>query len=426
MNGRQRILRILSRQAVDRPAFDLGGTDCSGIHVLAYGRLRQRLGLPEKPIRCGCLSQLVAVPDADFLDALGVEAEALWFGARETKLWQTPFGIDLVVPKNFAVEDLPDGSSVARNARGTIYARRAADAYYFDPAAPPLAPVKSAGELEPFDELFQRWDYSAIYDEPIEQLAARARQQYQSTDRAVVALWRMHYLQAGQILRGFEQFFVDLMSDRDLAHAFLGRLHRVYLERADTFLRAFGDSIDAVFLTDDLGTQRSGLISPALYREMLFPYISELVGRIKAAGKKVIMHSCGSVARFIPLLIEMGVDALNPVQVSAHGMNPRDLVREYGREIAFWGGGCDTQHAMNAGDPEVVRSDVRRRLEDFGPDAHLVFTQVHNIQYDVPPENVLALWDEFRRQAGVVGQADPKASAGCRPRQARVQGGEKP
>ncbi len=118
MNGRQRILRILNRQTVDRPAFDLGGTDCSGIHVLAYGRLRKRLGLPEKPIRCGCLSQLVAVPDADFLDALGVEAEALWFGSRETKLWQTPFGIDLVVPKAFAVEDLPDGSSVVRNAAG--------------------------------------------------------------------------------------------------------------------------------------------------------------------------------------------------------------------------------------------------------------------------------------------------------------------
>ena len=414
MNGRQHILRILSRQPVDRPAFDLGGTDCSGIHVLTYQRLRQRLGLPEMPIRCGCLSQLVAVPDADFLDALGVEAEALWFGARETKPWHTPFGITLVVPKAFGVEDLPDGSSVARSARGAIYARRAANAYYFDPAAPPLASVKSAGDLGQFDELLERWDYSAVYDEPLDALAARARKQYQSTDRAVVALWRMHYLQAGQILRGFEQFFVDMVSDRELAHAFLGRLHRVYLKRADAFLAAFGDSIDAVFLTDDLGTQQSSLISPALYREMVFPYVSELVGRIKAAGKKVIMHSCGSVVRFIPLLIEMGVDALNPVQVSAQGMNPRDLVREFGRDIAFWGGGCDSQHALCAADPEVVRADVRRRLSEFGPNAHLVFTQVHNIQYDVPPENVLALRDEFRRQTGTAGEADGTVSAGRR------------
>jgi uroporphyrinogen decarboxylase len=411
MTPRQRILQILNHQPVDRPAFDLGGTDCSGIHVLTYQRLRQRLGLPEVPIRCGCLSQLVAVPDADFLDALGVEAEALWFGSRETKPWHTPFGITLIVPKTFGVEDLPDGSSIARNAKGVVYARRAANAYYFDPAAPPLAAVKSAGELEQFDELLRRWDYSAVYDEPIDALAARAREQYQSTDRAVVALWRMHYLQAGQILRGFEQFFIDLMSDRELAHAFLGRLHRVYLERADAFLAAFGDWIDAVFLTDDLGTQQSSLISPALYREMVFPHISELVGRIKAAGKKVIMHSCGSVVRFVPLLIEMGVDALNPVQVSAQGMNPRDLVREFGKDIAFWGGGCDSQHAIRAADPEVVRADVRRRLAEFGPDAHLVFTQVHNIQYDVPPENVLAMWDEFRRQTGGAGKADDNVSA---------------
>ena len=185
------------------------------------------------------------------------------------------------------------------------------------------------------------------------------------------------------------------MTDRDLVHAIFGRLHQVYLKRADTFLKAFGNWCDVVFLTDDLGTQQSALISPSLYREMVFPYVRELVGRIKAHGKKVVMHSCGAVSPFIPSLIEMGVDALNPVQVTARGMNPRDLVREFGKDIAFWGGGCDTQHAMNAADPEVVRADVRRRLDEFGPDAHLVFTQVHNIQYDVPAENIVAMREAY-------------------------------
>ena len=137
----------------------------------------------------------------------------------------------------------------------------------------------------------------------------------------------MHYLQAGQIMRGFEQFLIDLMTDRDLAHAILGRLHQVYMRRVEAFLDAFGDFVDAVFLTDDLGTQQAGLISPSLHREMIFPYVGELIGRIKARRKKVIMHSCGAVSQFIPLLIEMGVDALNPVQVSAAGMNPRDWPR---------------------------------------------------------------------------------------------------
>jgi uroporphyrinogen decarboxylase len=297
------------------------------------------------------------------------------------------------------VEDLPDGSSIVRDAAGGIAARRAADVCYFDPGPPALARVKSAKELEQFDEMLDGWDYPTSCDEPLEDFARRARRQYQSTTRAVVVLWNMHYLQAGQLLRGFQQFFVDLMTDRDLAHAILAKLHQAYMRRVEVFCRAMGDAFDVVFLCDDLGTQQSGLISPALYREMVFPYVSELVRAIKLHGKKVIMHSCGAVSKYIPFMIEMGVDAVNPVQVSAKGMNPRDLVREFGRDIAFWGGGCDTQHALNAPDTEVVRADVRRRLDEFGPDAFLVFTQVHNIQYDVPPENILALRDEFWKRA---------------------------
>ena len=398
MTPRQRVLATLNREPTDCIPFEIGGTDCSSIHVITYKKLRERMGLADGPIRCGCLIQLVAQTDADMMDALGVDVEVLWFGSSQTKIWKTPFGVELIVPELFYVEDLPDGSSVVRSPQGVVYAKRAADAYYHDPVGPPLAHITSAAELDQFDALFERWDFSYTYDEPLEALAQRAKKQYQSTDRAVVTLWRMHYLQAGMLLRGYEQFLVDLMIDKELAHALLAKLHQAYIKRIDAFLAAFGDWVDVVFLTDDLGTQKAGMISTDLYREMIFPYISELVGKIKAAGKKVAMHSCGAVSSFVPSLIEMGVDALNPVQVSANGMNPADLVRQYGKDIAFWGGGCDTQHALNASDPEVVRADVRRRLEEYGPDASLVFTQVHNIQYDVPPENILAMRDEFWRQ----------------------------
>ncbi len=399
MTGRQRVLATLNRQKADCIPFEIGGTDCSSVHVIAYKGLRRRMGLPDGPIQCGCLIQLVAQTDADVMDALDVDVEVLWFGSRKTKLWKTPFGVDLVVPERFDVEDLPDGSSVVRNPQGVVYAKRAAGAYYHDPVGPALAHVSSPAELDHFDALFDRWDFSYTYDEPLETLAERAEKQYQSTDRAVVTLWRMHYLQAGMLMRGYEQFLIDLVADKDLAHALLGKLHQVYLDRVDAFLGAFGPWFDIVFLTDDLGTQKGGMISTAVYKEMIYPYVAELVGKIKAAGKKVVMHSCGAVSTYVPYLIEMGVDALNPVQVSAKDMNPAELVRQYGKDIAFWGGGCDTQHALNASDPEVVRADVRRRLKEYGPDASLVFTQVHNIQYDVPPENILAMRDEFWKQA---------------------------
>jgi uroporphyrinogen decarboxylase len=398
MTGRERVLATLNRQASDCTAFDIGGTDCSSIHVVAYNKLRQRLGMSNGPIRCGCLIQLVAKTDAEVMDALASDVEALWFGSKKTKVWNTPFGVELVVPDLFDMEDLPDGSSVVRNRQGVIYAKRAADAYYFDPIGPPLAHVQTPKEMDQYDGVFDRWDYSYFYDESLEAMAERAKAQYDSTDRAVVTLWRMHYLQAGMLMRGYEQFLVDLVANKDLAHALLHKLHQAYMDRMRAFFRAFGEFFDIVFLTDDLGTQRTGMISTAAYREMIFPYIAELVGHIKAAGKKVIMHSCGAVSDFVPYLIEMGVDALNPVQVSADGMNPAELVRRYGKDIAFWGGGCDTQHALNASDTEVVRADVRRRLQEFGPDAFLVFTQNHNIQYDVAPENILAMRDEFWKQ----------------------------
>jgi uroporphyrinogen decarboxylase len=356
------------------------------------------LGLPDRPVRCDYLS-LIAQLDADAMDSLGSDAEVLWFGSQATKIWKAPLGVDVVVPARFDIEDLPDGSSVARNPQGAIYARRAADAYYFDPADPPLAKITVPAELNHFDSLFERWDYSYTYDEPLDALARRARRQYEATDRAVVMCWRLHYLQAGMILRGYEQFLMDLVAEKDLAHAILSKLHDSYLHRIDAFLAAVGPWFDIVFLTDDLGTQRGGMISYPAYNEMILPYIRETVEKIKNAGKKVIMHSCGAVAQYIPALIEMGVDALNPVQVSAAGMNPAELVRQFGQDIAFWGGGCDTQHALNASDPQIVRADVRRRLQEFGPKAHLVFTQVHNIQYDVAPENILAMRDEFWKHA---------------------------
>ncbi len=235
MTSRQRVLATLNRRGVDYIPFDLGGTDCSSIHVLAYQRLRDCLGLPKKPVVAGCLMQLIALLDDDVKDELGVDVEPLMFGSRETKVWKSPFGPEIIVPKLFDIEDLPDGSSVAKDSQGVVYSKRAADAYYFDPVGTPLAGVTSAEQLDRFDGLFERWDYSYTYDEPLEAMAERARKQYESTDRAVIAQWGLHYLQSGQLMRGFSQFLMDLMVEKDLVHAMFEKLHQVYLKRVDSF-----------------------------------------------------------------------------------------------------------------------------------------------------------------------------------------------
>jgi uroporphyrinogen decarboxylase len=163
-----------------------------------------------------------------------------------------------------------------------------------------------------------------------------------------------------------------------------------------------GKYIDVIQVNDDLGTQNSPQMSRELYREMLKPYHKKLWSYIKErSGKPILLHSCGSIYDLIPDLIEIGVDALNPVQVSARNMDTRKLKREFGRYITFWGGGCDTQKILPYGTPEDVRSEVRRRAEELGEDGGFVFCQVHNIQHDVPPENILAMYEELKAIDGI-------------------------
>ncbi|MEA3478941.1 MAG: hypothetical protein U9R60_12220, partial [Bacteroidota bacterium] len=199
--------------------------------------------------------------DDDVKDMLSIDTESLIFGSQNTKIWNTPFGLDLIIPQKFDIQKLHDGATVAMNPEGTVYGKMASDSYYFDPVGIPLSGINSPAGLHRFKTLFDRWDYSYVYDEPVAALAQRAQQQYQSTTRAVIVSWNLHYLQTGQLMRGYEQFFIDLMTDKNMVHAILRKLHQVYLQRIETFLRAFSDFFDIVFLTDDLGTQQSGLVS---------------------------------------------------------------------------------------------------------------------------------------------------------------------
>jgi uroporphyrinogen decarboxylase len=204
-------------------------------------------------------------------------------------------------------------------------------------------------------------------------------------------------LAAGQILRGYEQFMCDLLGEKALAHALLDALCEAYLDRAETYLATLGQWLDVVLVNDDLGTQAGPMLSPVLYREMIKPYQERLFGFIRGHfGGPLLMHSCGAVSEFIPDLIECGVQAINPVQLSAAGMEPERLKREFGRDIVFWGGGCDTQRVLNQGTPEDVRREVRRNCAAFAPGGGFVFTQVHNVQPDVPPENVVAMVEALR------------------------------
>jgi uroporphyrinogen decarboxylase len=200
-----------------------------------------------------------------------------------------------------------------------------------------------------------------------------------------------------QWMRGPEQFFMDMLADRPVAEALLDKALEIKLEYWAGAFAVAGDLVDVTYDSDDYGTQRALIVSPETWRSLIKPRLTRLNEYIHAhSSAKVFLHSCGAIREIIPDLIEAGVDALNPIQVSATGMDSRELKRDFGSDIVFWGGGVDTQRTLPNGTPADVRDEVRRRLDDLMPGGGFVFTPVHNIQADVPPENLMAMWETVR------------------------------
>jgi uroporphyrinogen decarboxylase len=203
-------------------------------------------------------------------------------------------------------------------------------------------------------------------------------------------------------VRGMEDFLIDLITDEENAGRVLDSILQVKLAYWDLSLSALGDLVDVVAEGDDFGTQTSQLISVDTFRRMIAPRQKELISFLKrkAPHAFVFFHSCGSVREIIPDFINMGIDILNPVHVTAAGMEPVGLKKDFGRDIVFWGGGVDTQMTLPHGTPEQIRREVRENMEALAPDGGYVFNTVHNIQADVPPENIVALYEAFADHSG--------------------------
>ena len=397
MTPRERIIATLEHRAPDRVPLDIGGTESSGLTAIAYNRLRPLLKLPPRaPQIFDVYQQLAKIPD-DLRAVLEVDTVPLLIEPRRWRQFTLSDGSPCEIPEKW--NPLPDdGYLVVRNEQGRIIARMPADGLYFESVNPPLAQVSSPAELGRHKEVIESYDWPPFADESLEQIAARAKQLFEQTDLCVVANLQLHLLAAGQMLRGYENFVIDLLVNKPLAHALLEMLTDAYIRRCRQYLGRCGRYIQVVLVNDDLGTQTGPMISPASYKEMIFPYQKRLFGFIKRnTDAHLLFHSCGSVYRFIPDLIEAGVDALNPVQVSAADMDTKRLKRQFGKDICFWGGGCDTQHILNAGTPRQIEQEVARRIDDLSAGGGFIFTQVHNVQPDVPPQNFMAMIEAFRK-----------------------------
>lgn len=392
MNSRERVLTGLSHSEPDRTPRDLGSTESTGMTVGAYRNLLGLLGVTDVPTVFEPF-QYVSHIAPPLLDRFKIDAENLTPGPKRWTLGRDSIGRDVRLPDKWCERVEQDGSTVALNINGDVIGKRPFEGAYFDSANPPLATVSSVTEMNKHRETIASFDLPAFADESLAELTERGRK-LRENGRCVVFNLCCHLLAAGQLLRGYENFMIDLMCEKTMAETLLDALVESYVDRAATFAESLRGVVDVVLLNDDLGTQNGPMLSPDLYRNVIKPRQKTLFTAVKRLFEApLLFHSCGSIREFLPDLIDVGVDAINPVQLSAHDMKPEALKRDFGDQLTFWGGGVDTQSVLNRLGPNEVKDAVKRNVDIFAAGGGFVFSQVHNVQPDVPPENVMAMFE---------------------------------
>ena len=372
MNHRERVLVALNHEKPDRIPMDFGGFSDTGIIVGAYERLKDKLGIAGDTMLMDRLDQL-AVIDENILKHFDIDTRRL---PRKT-------------PSKWSDEFLHDGS--IRDMWGVVWKEVTAGHYY------PSADVPIGGDGHLSDIYRYRWPDPDDLDEVLPVFQEEARRLHEETDYAVVFSFPGRLMSLGSYLRGFETWLIDMIHNEPFAKALLDKGLEIQLAIGGKWLSVAGRYIDVIHVSDDLGTQRSPMISPRLFRDMIKPRQIRLFKFIREmTNAKILLHSDGCVYPFIDDFIEAGVDILNPLQSGVKNMEPGRLAEEFGGHLCFWGG-IDTQNTLPFGTCQDVANEVQKRISQIGRYGGYVLAASHNIQNDVSPDNILTLFETGRQ-----------------------------
>jgi len=405
MTSRKRVLEAFNHNETDRVPVDFSGHRSSGISAIAYHKLRGFLGLPEKPVRVYDPVQQLAIVDEDVLNLFGADTVELGRGfALDERFWADwilPDGSPCQMPVWALPERENDRWVIRSRESGRVIAQMPDGAIYFEQTYWPFA--EGEPDLDTMPGIWSESMWAAVASPPGTEIegddgmsvfAEGARCLREKTDRAILGLFGGNLLEFGQFMYRNDNFYILLAAEPQKAHAFLDKMVEIHLANLERFLGAVGEYIDIIVFGDDLGMQTGPQISPVMYREFFKPRHHILWNRAKElADVKVNLHSCGGLRELIPDLIDAGLDAVNPVQINCAGMGLGELKKEFGRDLVFWGGGCDTGHVLPEGNPEAVTEHVRKQVDIGRKGGGFVFQQVHNILADVPPENIAAMFN---------------------------------
>jgi len=385
---------------------DLGATPSSGISAIAYGNLKKHLGLTQGGTRVYDVVQQLAEPEDFLLDRFRIDAVDIGRAFNtEASAWQPTIlcdGQPALYPAWFHPERQADGSWIARMKDGLDIAHMPARGTFYDQTYFPYLDDYPADFRDLSTEMgrvlwaalvHSPWDHAGdpgFWDT----LRAKALELRRTTDRALMLVIGCNLFEWGTFLRRMDNFLMDLVAEPEKVEALLDALMERHLANLEQACRAVGDVADIIRFGDDLGTNGGPFMSPNTYRELFKPRHMMLCDYVHKHSKmKTFLHSCGSIRAVLPDLIEAGFDVINPVQTTCKGMEAEGLKADFGKDICFWGGGCDTKFVLPKGSPQQVKEDVKRRLDIFLPGGGFVFNTVHNILPDVPPQNIVAMFE---------------------------------
>lgn len=399
MTSRQRVEAALNRQPTDRVPIDFGGTRITGVASVAYQRLIENLGIGED-VYLSDIKQQLALPSLEVINRMGGDVVLLnrlgpttgmpFLCIDRWKEGQMTDGSPCMVPEAYESNFLEDGT-VQVLYRSDVVAFRPLGSLYFDLCSPPLKNADTKADIDAyvFPDAWSEREEAFVKDQ--------IQRYYYGSDKALFAglpLMNQSFYEIGAALFGYEQFMLNLMLKRNMMEHWLDRKLEHDFEILEKYLAVAGSYISAIQMNDDFGAQDVLQIPPELYREMFKPRQKKWIEFVKArTHAKVFIHCDGSIEELLPDFIEIGIDILNPLQTSAKGMEPDKIKKKYGKDLCFWGGGVETQTTLPFGSIEDIQREVGQRIDLLSRGGGYVFATIHNIQADISPERIRAVFE---------------------------------
>ncbi|HHV12219.1 MAG TPA: methyltransferase [Clostridiales bacterium] len=405
MTSRERILAAVNHKQPDYVPLDLGATPSSGISAIAYNNLKKHLNMEGGHTRIYDVVQQVVQPEDEILDRFGVDVIDIGrvFNRKDEDWYDVTLadGSTGQYPIWFKPEKLSNGAYVVIDKEGTQIAKMPVGATFFDQTYFPY--------LEDYPEDYSDLDHqmgkvlwSAMVHSPWDHagekdfykvLRERTIELRNSTDKALMITCGCNLFEWGTFLRRMDNFLMDTYADEENVELLIGQLMERHLATLEKVCDTVGDVVDILRFGDDLGMDTGMFMSREKYQKLFKPYHTQLNAYVHKHSKmKTFLHSCGSIYPIIGDLIDAGYDILNPVQTTAYQMDPVILKKEFGKDITFWGGGCNTRTVLNRATPDEVYEYSRRMIDIFSDNGGFVFNTEHNIMPDVPPENIIAMY----------------------------------